>query len=358
MRVFDISPTQFRVGDFVGWQRDKTLDLNPTFQRRSVWRLPARSYLLDTVVRGLPVPLIFLRERVELSSQRITREVVDGQQRLRSLFAFVDPGLLDDFKPARDEFTIQRNHNREIAGQRFSQLDAFWQSRILGYKFSVQILPAEIEDREVLQIFARLNSTGLKLTGQELRNAAYFGSFKTMMYDLGYEQFERWRRWDVVSDDEMTRMVEVEITSDLAMSMIDGLTGKTQKRLDALYARFDDQLPQAGEFIRRFRKTMDTVDDLLGSDLSTTVYRDQVHFFTLCVYIYDRLYGLGSDLVKQKIKPVPTTLRSCLLEASRRFREQDVPKAVLDAVTRASADTGRRQTRLDFLRAVCDGPAR
>jgi hypothetical protein len=57
MQEYDVRKTQFAVADFVSWQRDKSIDLNPKFQRRSVWKPDAKSYFMDTVVKGLPAPI-------------------------------------------------------------------------------------------------------------------------------------------------------------------------------------------------------------------------------------------------------------------------------------------------------------
>src|SRR3954470_10685918 len=118
METFEIAQTQYKVADYLDWQRAGSLDLAPVFQRRTVWKPGAKSFLVDTVVRGLPTPIIFLRDRIDLSTMRPTREVVDGQQRLRSLLGYIDPGSLGNtFDPERDEFTVQRNHNPELAGR-------------------------------------------------------------------------------------------------------------------------------------------------------------------------------------------------------------------------------------------------
>ena len=69
MQQFDIAKTQFRVTDFLNWQRQGSLVLNPPFQRRSVWKPDAKSYFIDTVVRGLPAPIIYIREQTDLDSQ-------------------------------------------------------------------------------------------------------------------------------------------------------------------------------------------------------------------------------------------------------------------------------------------------
>jgi hypothetical protein len=84
MKAWNINKTQYKVSDFISWQRSKSLVLSPSFQRRPVWKKSAKSYLMDTIVRGLPIPIIFLRERqTSLEQLEPRREVVDGQQRMR-----------------------------------------------------------------------------------------------------------------------------------------------------------------------------------------------------------------------------------------------------------------------------------
>ena len=51
--------TIFKVSGFLSWQRNNSLLLSPQFQRNSVWKSGTKSYLIDTVVRGFPIPIIF-----------------------------------------------------------------------------------------------------------------------------------------------------------------------------------------------------------------------------------------------------------------------------------------------------------
>jgi uncharacterized protein with ParB-like and HNH nuclease domain len=82
--------TQYRVSDFLTWKRDGALDLNPDFQRRSVWKKGAKSFLIDTILKGFPMPIIFLRDLPsDLKKLKSRRDVVDGQQRLRTIFSFM-----------------------------------------------------------------------------------------------------------------------------------------------------------------------------------------------------------------------------------------------------------------------------
>jgi hypothetical protein len=356
MRFFDLIPSHTPVTEFVAWRRHNALLLNPPFQRRSVWKSGARSYFIDTLIRGLPVPLVFLRERLDVGQQDIVREVVDGQQRLRTVLGFIDEKLISDFNPVRDRFTVMPEHNPDptIAGKRFRDLPEDIRSRILKYRFSIQILPADMEDRDVLQVFARLNSTGLRLTPQELRNAEWFGKFKTSMFELAYEQFERWLNWRIFSPDQVSRMQEVELVSDLVVNMMKGLTAKNQQMLDDYYKKYDVQFPESEEVGRRFRLVMDSIDDLYGSSMPRSAYSRVMHFFTLFVYLYDRQFGLGTSLKRSAPKPISQSLRPRLEEASKRFIDRRLPKSVLQAVSGAATDLSKRKTRLQFLRSILD----
>ena len=72
----------YSVRDFEEWRERGELELAPKFQRREVWIPKARSYLIDTIVRGKPIPKIYMRQDVNPETRRTRREIVDGQQRL------------------------------------------------------------------------------------------------------------------------------------------------------------------------------------------------------------------------------------------------------------------------------------
>src|SRR6202142_2163126 len=123
MQVHQVSKTHYKVSDFITWAKAGTLILSPSFQRRSVWPVGAKSFLLDTIVRGLPIPIVFLREqKTDLDTLEPKREVVDGQQRIRTVLAFLVPSLVKNFDPNRDEFTINKTHKQELPGKLFKGL--------------------------------------------------------------------------------------------------------------------------------------------------------------------------------------------------------------------------------------------
>lgn len=111
MKSFDTRA--YSINDFLEWDRNNQLELNPKFQRRQVWTDTARSYLMDSIVRGKPIPKVFIRQKLNPSTKSSIREVVDGQQRLRTILSFVTDG-----------FQINKRHNPKYGGLYFSQLDA------------------------------------------------------------------------------------------------------------------------------------------------------------------------------------------------------------------------------------------
>lgn len=353
MKNWETFKTTYKVSDFISWQRSKTLELSPSFQRRPVWQPGAKSYLLDTIIRTLPIPIIFLREqKTDLKTLEPRREVVDGQQRIRTIFSFIEPNLLKDYKPTRDDFVIQATHNKELAGKSFSDLDNEIQQSILDYTFSVHIFPSQVDDREILEIFARMNSTGVKLNPQELRNAYYFGEFKTSMYHLASEQLERWREWNIFTEYNIARMDEVEITSEFAILILKGLTGKSQAAITRIYKDKDSPnlYPKRNEVENRFRIVMDTIDDKIGSNIRYLAFKKQTIFYNLFLIIYDLLYGVNSPL--QPVRPrhiSPDNIAKIKL-AGERIETKTTPDDVLQAVSRRTTNINSRSVVFAYFR--------
>jgi hypothetical protein len=350
MQSHQVSKTHYKVSDFISWAKASTLLLSPSFQRRSVWPAGAKSFLIDTIVRGLPIPIIFLREqRTDLDSLEPKREVVDGQQRIRTVLSFIQPSLIKGYDVAKDAFTIKKTHNRDLADKPFKDLPAEVRQNILDYQFSVHILPSTVDDREVLQIFARMNSTGLKLNPQELRNARFFGEFKTSMYAIAAEQLQRWRTWRIFTESQISRMGEVEITSEFAQLMIKGLVGKTQRAIDNIYQEFDDEWAERGEVERRFRHCMEEIDTHVGSGLGNSAFKNRSAFHALFSVIYNTAFEIGSPLKRRKPETLPAAFKARLMKIGDAITNQTAPEKILEALARRTTHKDSRKTVLDYL---------
>ena len=225
--------TTYAVTDFLEWEASKQLVLTPKFQRRDVWVPKAKSYLIDTILRGMPIPPLFVRLRIDPVARRSQREVVDGQQRLRAILGYV-----------RNEFPVLKVHSPDFGGLYYTELPDDARVSFLGYKFSVNVLQ-DVSDTEVLSIFARINTYTVKLNAQELRNASFFGAFKQTVYDLAHGHYAFWQNNGILTDSQLTRMADDELVSELVVSMLDRIRGTKAKDLEQFYTKFDDEFPEA-----------------------------------------------------------------------------------------------------------------
>lgn len=350
---FQITRTEFTVAQYIGWMRSGELQLNPNFQRRSVWKAPAKSYFIDTVARGLPIPIVFLRERTDLTTLRTIREVVDGQQRLRTLLSYIASELLPDFDRARDGFTVRRIHNKELGGKSFSELATVIQEQMISYQISTHVLPSSTSDAEVLDMFRRMNASGVKLSAQELRNAKFFGVFAQTAKEISSEYLDFWRGWRLFAEGDFARMREVEFVSELMMLIEKGVQEKTQPSIDAAYKQKDETFPRC-EFVRQaFEQVVTDLTFLLGERLSASPFSNQAVFYALFGAWLDLRYGAplnGNRPTEAKPIDGATSTRLSQLAHELTHRER-LPPQVREALISRSNRIGNRKILKDFVQA-------
>src|SRR5437870_2807933 len=139
------TPQLYTIADFLKWQDDNELELNPKFQRGSVWPPAARSYFIDSLLREYPIPKLLLRTIVDRDNRRTVRDVVDGQQRLRTIIDFANCKFV--LGPKAGDFQ----------GKRYADLEDEQKDSFLAYKLTCEQL-INASDEDVLEIFVRINS--------------------------------------------------------------------------------------------------------------------------------------------------------------------------------------------------------
>ncbi len=190
------------------WDREQLI-LQPKFQRRRAWKEAARSYLIDTVVRKLPMSKIFLRRIINPATKLKAYEVVDGQQRLDAIISFRKGNLI-----------LSHKHNSDLGDSKFTGLPDPVQRAFLEYEISTELIE-DASDPEIWALFERLNTYTLTLNRQERLNSKYFGYFKQTAYQLAAEEsaLNAWKQLKVFSDHQIARMKEVEMTSDISQQV-------------------------------------------------------------------------------------------------------------------------------------------
>ena len=168
---------------------------------------------------------MYIRQIIDLEREKGVKEVVDGQQRLRSIIGF-----------RQDEFAARHpSHSKKVL---FSELTKREQAHFLETKLSVGYLIGA-EDPDVIEIFGRINSISKTLNPQEKRNARYSGDFKQFCLKQAAIRLPFWRDAGIFSANDIARMQEVQFLSDVAINLIEGLADFSATKIDAYYQRLD-----------------------------------------------------------------------------------------------------------------------
>jgi hypothetical protein len=332
----------YSINDFREWDNSGTLVLTPKFQRRSVWSEKARSYLIDTVLRDFPMPKIFMRQYID-DAARTIRELVDGQQRIRTILTYLGNG-----------FPVMRVHGgAEFGGKYYDDLPKEAKDNFLNYNISVDVLIGA-SDREVLDIFARLNTYGVRLNRQELINAQYFGDFKQTVYSLGYEFYRFWVENDIFSETDIARMLEAELTSELVIAMLDGI--QSRKVVENYYKTYDDEFTQKPAVVENFKCCMDLIGKITENRLRASHFSSAHLFYSLYCATYDLLYGLPGSSTEQVDFDTKTIvrLRATLWDIDVLFEQKFESLRgnnlkFVEASTRRTTDRSARQIRHKYL---------
>lgn len=270
---------QFRIADFLEWHRQKALEINRDFQRRSVWTPAARSYLIDTILRQFPIPKIYLRTKIDVLTKHSIREVVDGQQRILAILDFAD-----------DKFKLTTRAG-DYAGMTYSTLSADAQEIFLSYPIAVgQLINAT--DDEVLEVFARLNSYGLPLNAAEKRHARWQGDFKWAVHNASREWAALWDRFKIVSVRQRLRMADDSLTAEMFGLLLEGVRDGGQRNIDALYKRYDPHFSNEKAARANLDKVLRYFSESVADDLVGTPLLDAPHFVMLFAALAHALVGL------------------------------------------------------------------
>ena len=147
----------------------KELIISPDYQRGNVWTQRQRIELIESILMGIPLPVIYLFEDKEGKKQ-----VVDGRQRITAIVDF-----LNDNFPLKD-LKILPQYN----GLTFSGLPEKPQGIFEDYQILCYIIQPPTPERVKYDIFDRVNRGGTKLNSQEMRNALYHGEATSLIKSI------------------------------------------------------------------------------------------------------------------------------------------------------------------------------
>lgn len=311
-------PETYRIADLLQWYREKTLVVNEEFQRRSVWTDSAKSYLIDTILRRLPVPMMYMRTKVNPKTQKAFREVVDGQQRLRTFVDFASNKVKLDKRAG------------EFSGLCYADLDPEAQEAFLSYPITVvQLINAQ--DDDVLEVFSRLNVYNVQLNAAELRHAKYQGDFKWAVYAAAKRWSSLWEKYHIVSKRQRVRMADDALMAEMLGILLHGVTDGGQRKIDQLYERYENHPWDQETVIQRLDRVLKFADENLGPVMVGNLARAP-HFLMLFAGLAHALEGIPlGDMGEQMPQRDPAALTDIAMpSANLRTLEEIIDLEIYD----------------------------
>lgn len=255
-------------------------------QRREVHKQKERAFLLDSLARKLPIgALTIYVGDTDIDDPTATWEVIDGKQRLTTIFDYMDGNLI----PVSDQIDDMAERNESelppppgsqladaIRDRRYSDLESNHRLDFLSYIIPVYLVNGERQ--EAVRVFARMNNVSYVLKPQEMRNAIFRG---TPILNLSIELADKLNdmqngetsdlvSMSVISSVKFDRMSDVEFASELlylawnnvvSMHRRDGLDQFYQDLMepDSMnQSKLDESMTKLGEIIPFLKDVLET----------------------------------------------------------------------------------------------------
>jgi hypothetical protein len=262
-----LNTTNRNVAWFKGAFDRGELDMKPPFQRNPVWVNKQKSYLMDTILNEYPIPEIYMQETVD-ENGKSRYIIVDGQQRTRAVLDYLE-GL----------YSISDSESEGWGGMYFDNLTIEQKKAFYKYNFVVRVLP-DIPDKQLREIFQRINKNVVALNKQELRQATYWGLFIKSMNNTSNREY--WNKLDIFSPNDIRRMLDVEYVSELAILILHGLQNK-KDNLDKFYTIYEEEYNEKEEVSETFDIVIHELLKIIP-EISSTRWSKKADFYTLFGY--------------------------------------------------------------------------
>jgi len=255
---------------------DGLLNLEPGFQRQSVWSERDRARLIDSILRNYPLPAIFLYRRYH--DGQIVYDVIDGKQRIESILRFVGD--------MRGSFWVRSQlpgatesdwYNWKCLEKRKSQ------HLLTGFRLPVVEVNGELGD--IIELFVRINSTGKALTPQEKRRAKYYNSAFLKEADRIARKWEDYfSDMGIISPGQVSRMKHVELICELMLSVHQGDVINKKAALDRVMSADSINGRQITNAAGRVVRALNRVDHIFPK-LYTTRLKQLTDYYSLVVLV-------------------------------------------------------------------------
>lgn len=324
-----LTPTTKAVGELIDLHDDGRLDLTPDYQRNSVWPTAAKAFLIDTMLRDMPIPLLFLARERDSNSGKLGYRVIDGQQRLRAAISFRQNRL-----SIPNQYGVQKIRGGLYSRIKYRNLTEELADFFDGYSFVVMELSG-YSDAELRDIFLRINKYVVRLNLQEMRDASGPGPFRSLVDDVAGADI--WGRLGVFSRTQIDRKRDKEFLAELLILMLEGPQDK-KGSVDLYYAAKEEQLADTEETKTDLLKLSDFVFNLFHGEVPATL-RKLPAFYGLVGAFINVAAEHGYEILRDQRQRIRETLLNFVatVDALPPYREDEPASEMEASIRRALA---------------------
>jgi len=258
------------------------LVLQPDFQRKFVWTHEHQEDFIDTILKGLPFPEIYVCEgEVDIQKMKTSRNVIDGQQRLTTIRNYIE---------GKHEKNLQKVTT-------YQSLTDEKKQEFLSYQVVMRDI-GKVSEETTREIFRRINLTKFKLDDIEIHNAVYDGEFiKSAKIILDNVQLEK---YGVLKESEFTRMADLHFILLVMATIEKGGYFAQNREVEPMVAGFNEEYPQKDHMISLFIKVFAIINDI-DLPLDSMWFRKS-NFFTLVAEIANNIGKIPKDFKNKLLK--------------------------------------------------------
>lgn len=257
----------WKISELLKAYEENRLDLSPPYQRNEVWTAKAQQKLLESILRGKPIPSFFLLKKADNSF-----EMIDGQQRARTVIGYWK-NLIVDHENMTFAQRVEKGQVRRRASADF-----------LEYHLSITIVTEIHDDESIEEYYALLNSSGLRLNRPELKKPEYVTT-NFLKLILECTEDDTLKSLRLFTESSSARMNDVDFVSELIALMKFGISDKKEK-VDQLYED-DITLSELRAIKKEFKKEMETFGRCNHiTPILRTRYKQKNDFYSLFYLFY------------------------------------------------------------------------
>ncbi|MCC9134982.1 DUF262 domain-containing protein [Pontibacter silvestris] len=324
--------TEWTIEELIEKHQQKKLVLSPPYQRNFIWSKKDQDDLIRSILLGYPLPNLFM---YEISTDKL--EVVDGQQRIRTILGYFGSNYF----------------SKQLNAEEQEQEKAFYK-----YKLTVTIISDISEHESIEDFYAKVNKTGLKMNKPELNKAEFYET-KYLSLNEELASNSTFKGLNLFTETASNRMNDVDLVSELTAYLLKNELYDKKDAVDHYYEKdiTEEQYNTTKEKFAETIKIIASFNDICK--LNKTRFRQRNDFFTLFNFIHENrtlsleaftyLYSVLLELAP-KVSPSASTCpplreyaRNCVTQSNSKDARKNRLRIVSEILLGDNGDISKTQ---------------